>query len=274
MCDYSTVSPKLVPSSTNSSFAQQVSAQLSREGGCADRGLSNSNKVQKVQKVFLKNSETGENLELDKKELRLSRMRKRVFSWASTIADYLPEVGHGRNFRKIMITLTYEKIDDWHPNHIRDYIKELRRRLAASLVAYAWCAELQQRGAVHYHIEVIALKGTKIPMPDKSGMWVWGSSRIETAKSVFYIVTYLKKAYQKMGEFPKGLRIFSVWISPGAISSLALWYFRTSSLPNWFRTKILQITEKIGSKWERAIGGGWFFGSQFFKSPFVFVGFG
>ena len=46
-------------------------------------------------------------------------------------------------------------------------------------------------------------------MPDKSGMWTFGSSNIATAKSYFYICTYLGKEYQKdFDKFPRSARLY------------------------------------------------------------------
>lgn len=233
------------------------------------RGLSNTNKVQTV---CLKNQLTGETFEIDKKAARLSRMRKRIFAWANTVRDYLPNSGVGRGHRKVMITLTYTETDGWEKNHIRNYIKELKRRLGSNLIALAMCAELQERGAVHYHIELICKKGTRIPKPDKSGMWKHGSSRIETARSVFYICSYMKKAYQKEGNFPKGLRMFSVWIAKGAVNSLARWKFRLSSLPTWLIKIIEERKDYQLKKWERLKGGGWLVHDRVYRSPFVITG--
>lgn len=237
----------------------------------ADRGLSNTNKVTVLR---IRNMQTGETLEIDKREARLSRMRRRVFAWANEIKDYLPAYGKGKGARKVMITLTYAGVDDWRPNHIRDYIHNLKRRLGDNLIAYAWVAELQERGAVHYHIELIAKKGTRIPLPDKSGMWKHGMSKIETARTVFYICSYLKKSYQKLGIFPKGLRMYSVWVSSAAITDLARWRMRLSTLPVWLCDKISEMPDKAGEKWSRLVGGGYLFGGRVYKSPYFFMGFG
>ncbi len=194
-----------------------------------NRGLSNSNKVL----MFNKQSRTY--ILLDPKEARLSRMRKRVFAWANAIKADLSD----NRYRKLMITLTYEKVEDWQPLHIRNYVKNLKARLGKNLRALAWCAELQERGAVHYHLELIVYKGTRIPMPDKSGMWHYGSSRIETAKNVFYIASYMKKEYQKMGNFPKGLRMFAVYICKDVIGKLQYWVYKLSVCPEWLRLIVL-----------------------------------
>lgn len=238
-----------------------------------NRGLSNTNKVQKV---FLRNIISGEQIELDRNVIRLSKLRRRVFAWANTVKDYLPAAGKGRGFRKVMITLTYAPDVDWKANHIRDFIKELKRRLDINLVALAWVAELQERGAVHYHVMVIAKKGTRIPMPDKSGMWRYGMSKIETAKSVFYICSYLKKQYQKgLGDnkFPKGLRMYSVYVSKNFFSVASRWFLRLSTLPRWLYEVVIGLSDAYGSSWKRCKFGGWWYADKHYKSPFVLVGF-
>lgn len=236
------------------------------DGGNFDRGLSNTNKVHEV---VLRINETGEYITLDKIECRLSRMRRRVFSWADTLKKYLDDSG---NYRKVMITLTYTGVEDWRPNHIRDYMKALKRKLGKKLIACAWVSELQERGAVHYHIILVCKKGTRVPTPDKSGMWKHGMSRIETAKTIYYLCSYLKKSYQKAGDFPRGLRMYSVWILKEAIELIAHWMMRISSLPKWFAEKVLEFTDHIGEKWERCKGGGWIYAGKFFRSPYAFMG--
>jgi hypothetical protein len=113
------------------------------------------------------------------------------------------------------------------------------------------------RGAVHYHIILVCKKGTRVPIPDKSGMWKHGMSKIETAKTVYYLCSYLKKSYQKEGEFPKGMRMYSVWISKGAVATIAHWMMRISSLPNGLLKKYLnlQITEGKNGKDAKGVVG-------------------
>lgn len=236
------------------------------EDGVADRGLSNINKVRKV---IIKNKKTGKQLSIDVKSARVSKMRRRVFAWAETIKPVLDN----KRYRKVMITLTYKGVDDWRPNHIRDYNKKLKEKLGDKLLSYAWVAELQERGAVHYHMILVVKKGTRIPKPDESGMWSHGHSRIETAKTVFYLCSYLKKKYQKEGEFPKGMRMYGIYIQRGVVSELEYWRFRLSVLPGWFADIIKGLVEFEGFKWSRADGGGWLFANQFFRSPFEIVGF-
>jgi len=170
-----------------------------------------------------------------------------------------------------MLTLTYERGDDWRPNQIRAFMLFVRKKLKGRLHAYAWVAELQRRGAVHYHVLLIVDKGTYIPKPDKGCWWPWGSTRIETAKSPFYIAKYVGKEYQKLGPFPKGMRMFSVWVAEDYITMDDRWFFRLSTLPAWFRQVVLSLPEVYGSRWSRSPGGGWEYNGVVHPSPYELI---
>jgi len=209
------------------------------------------------------NDITGETIEIDKAKMRLARCQRRVHAWANLLSDYTKDTA---NYRVVMITLTYANIEDWRAGHIRAFMYVARRQLKSKLIAYAWVAELQKRGAVHYHVLLVCKRGANIPQPDKAGWWVMGSTRIETAKSMFYIVTYTGKEYQKVGKFPKGLRLFAVWASEKVLNGIARFIFKLTAIPAWLRAKILD-TGNLGGKIKRVYGGGWRYDEKFYKSP-------
>jgi hypothetical protein len=236
---------------------------------------------------YLVNRTTGEFSPLDPKQGRLSHLWRRCHTWATVLKAYLRRVGQG--YRLAMLTLTYHGLDydtgqplpdfGWQPNHIRDFMKKLRYALRDRLLAYAWVAELQQRGAVHYHVLVLVRAGTPIPYPDQAGWWPHGSTRVETARTVFYIMKYAQKG-QFVDEnggylvFPKGLRLFSVWIGQDVISTTARWYFRTSAWPQWLVNVLLEFY--TGAIPRRRVGGGWTIedeeaGEVVLNSPWSFV---
>jgi hypothetical protein len=110
-----------------------------------------------------------------------------------------------------MITLTIARVEDYSPGMIRDYIKNLKYRLGKDLYGFAWVAELQKRGAIHYHLMVMVPKYIRVPMPDTSGMWEWGSSKVEKAKTAYYLCVYIGKERQKeLSRYPKSCRTYAV----------------------------------------------------------------
>lgn len=139
--------------------------------------------------------------------VRLSKMRARVGAWAKVVDSY--RAAHGGQL--VMVTLTYRGADDYRPGHIGSYLLLLRNYLQSGLIGWAWVSELQRRGAVHYHLVALIEDGARIPKPDDSGMWPHGMSRVERAKTAFYLLTYTGKERQKdLGRYPKGCRLYGV----------------------------------------------------------------
>lgn len=231
-------------------------------GEAAPRGLSNINKVSSVDisrsGFRLYNKHTGQVIEVDPAKSRVRRLQKRVFALANALSGYLEQKRD--DYRLVMYTLTYVGVNDWRPNHIREFMLGLRKAAGKGLKAYAWVAELQARGAVHYHVLVLVRRGTSLPMPDKSGLWPYGLTKTETARTVFYICRYAGKEYQKVGRFPKGLRMFAVWVSKDMALDLARWVsFRLSALPTWLGDKLKEQFDRTGQAVHarRRVGGGW-----------------
>ena len=141
-------------------------------------------------------------------ELRLDTMLRRIRGWVRTIEG----MGRERRLRLIMVTLTYDpKRCEYGAGDIREYVKFLKRKVRG-LVGWAWVAETHRDGRIHYHMLVAVEAGTRFPMPDKpGGGWPYGASRVATARSPWYLVTYLGKEYQKdLERLPKGLRLYGV----------------------------------------------------------------
>lgn len=201
----------------------------------------------------LVNTRTGESIWFDAHQARLSRMRRRVHAWSQAMSDlYRP-----KQTRLVMITLTYEEVEAWRPKHISEYMKRLREKLDDELLAYAWVGEMQERGAVHYHMYILVQSGADVPRPDESGMWVHGSSRIETGRSPFYMVKYVGKEYQKHG-YPKGMRMFAVGIRKDAIPLYLMHRFKMSTLPKWLRGEVEKLgVVALGLMPKPSPGGGW-----------------
>jgi hypothetical protein len=98
---------------------------------------------------------------------------------------------------------------------------------------YVWVAELQQRGALHYHALLWLPRGLSLPKPEKKGWWPHGSTRIEWArKPAGYLVKYASKLDSKVGlGFPPGARLHG----KGGLEELGRSVSRWFNLPHWAR---------------------------------------
>ena len=138
--------------------------------------------------TILINRGTNKVMVLDNFKVRYNRMRKRIADWVE-ILNPLPDIMF------VMLTLTYAPEYQWEPNHVREFMLSYKKVLGENLLAYAWVAELQKRGAVHYHIMLVVPEylsiGDDLPYPDEAGLWSYGFTRIERARTPFYLVTYL-----------------------------------------------------------------------------------
>lgn len=164
---------------------------------------------------------------LDPARVRYNHMRTRIAAWANVLNQY-------SDTQLVMVTLTYAPEHTWEPNHIKVFMRSMKHTLQDRLWAYAWVAELQKRGAVHYHVMLVvpsgSIIGEDVPYPDDAGLWPYGFTRTEAARTVFYLVTYLGKEYQKdFSAFPKGIRAFAVYIR----NSDAKRELRYQSLPEY-----------------------------------------
>lgn len=177
---------------------------------CAPRG-SAAHKAQPLGLVFneTKRTQPGERLEINTQAKRIKRMRTAVEHSARMI-DFSC-VGGGRRWNKKFLTLTYADVDGWEPGHIRDFSQRLRmwcKRRGLPLRA-VWVSELQQRGAVHYHMVVWLPRGYMIPKPDRVGWWQYGMTNVKTVKNpTAYIAKYASKTGQdEAARYPKGARM-------------------------------------------------------------------
>jgi hypothetical protein len=163
-----------------------------------------------------------------------------------------------------MVTLTYRDVSGWSPRHVSEFLQRVRVWLKrrGHTFRYVWVAELQQRGAVHYHVLVWLPRGLTLPKPDKQGWWTHGSTNICWArKPVGYLCKYASKLESKAGEdFPPGARLHG----RGGLDELravSAWW----SLPGWAR-ELFGVADQV----RRAVGGGLVSRrtGAFFPSPF------
>lgn len=146
-------------------------------------------------------------------ERRIKRLKRSI--WA---AGHLLAMAASEHRLSVcwFVTLTYVGVDDWQPQHIARAIRRFRRWCRAQDLPcrYAWVAELQRRGAVHYHLLAWLPVGTTMPHWDldrgKRTWWPHGMSNTQPAKAgVGYLMKYLSKLHE-LYRFPKGLRLYGM----------------------------------------------------------------
>ena len=173
-------------------------------------------------------------------ERRVKRLKKSV--WASGHLHGIANTGH-RPPVVWFVTLTYRGVSDWQAEHIKRAIDGFRTWCKARKVQcrYTWVAELQGRGAVHYHLLAWLPVGVRMPKWDRrtvtpSGArracwWPHGMTNRQPAKAG---VGYLMKYLSKLGEltrFPKGLRLYGIGGLNQQGRAVRAWY----NLPEWVK---------------------------------------
>jgi hypothetical protein len=173
-------------------------------------------------------------------ERRIKRLKRSV--WASGHLHGLAENG-SRPAVPWFVTLTYKGVSDWTAKHIAQAMQAFRNWCQQKGVAcrYTWVAELQNRGAVHYHLLAWLPVGLRMPHWDRAtrkakggerpAFWPHGMTNTEIAKSG---VGYLMKYLSKLGEltiFPKGLRLYGI----GGLNQIGKNVRRWFNLPEWVK---------------------------------------
>lgn len=170
-------------------------------------------------------------IEIDPILTRMRRMTRSVLTAARMHEFELLNKRH----RTAMLTLTYREVYGWNPKHISELLQRIRvwvgRR--GHDFRYVWVAEMQQRGALHYHVLIWLPRGLTLPKPDKQGWWTHGSTRIEWArKPAGYLAKYASKLDSKAGiGFPCGARLHGRGGLGEFGRSVAQWF----NLPQWAR---------------------------------------
>ena len=215
----------------------------------------------------------------------MKRMRYNVIA-SSTMLNADATRG-GFRIEPVMITLTYQRVDQPRPEDVRTFIDHIRKwmKRRGETFRYAWVGELQKRGALHYHIVIWMPHGMRLPKPDvfrqlqrgpmgpgdigpqpHTAWWPHGWSRIEKARNaVGYIAKYaskLKSSINYSGQtIPRGFRIFGIGGLDSEDRSKRSW----CNLPGWLRDRTVP-----DDRCKRIIGGGWVERStgDYWPSPF------
>jgi len=194
-------------------------------------------------------------------ERRIKRLKRSV--WASGHLHGMADNG----FRPSVcwfVTLTYKPGIEWSKEHLGASVQGYRNWCQSRKVPcrYTWVAELQSRGAVHYHLLAWLPRGVRMPMWDRrtatargkerKAFWSYGMTNRQVAKSG---VGYLMKYLSKLGEFtrfPKGLRLYGI----GGLNSVGRDVRRWFNLPEWVKNEygVGEILRRTGGLVVRATG--------------------
>lgn len=163
---------------------------------------------------------------------RLRRMKRRVCK-AANIHDLSDTTG----LRPALITLTYRPGVEWSPRQISDCLRLCRKwcKRRGFTFRYVWTAELQSRGAVHYHlVGWFPDSGShRPPFFDKRQWWPHGMTQAEWARNaVGYIVKYASKIASK-DRLPQGARMHG----SGGFTKDERAHLKHHGLPTWLRDR-------------------------------------
>lgn len=191
----------------------------------------------------------GQSVIVDTAATRLFRLKKGVMTTARLVNDRLR--GAPVRWVPLMLTLTYADKDAWRPDHISAFIDRLNKygKRRGVKFPYVWVAELQKRGAVHYHVLVWIPARLRVPKPDRQGWWHHGSTNVKRVRNaVGYVAKYASKLESKGGKFPKGLRLHGIGGLIDHERNVVAW---------WKLPKDLRQGAEGSCRWRRAVGGGW-----------------
>lgn len=229
-----------------------AAVEASRSDAAAVTGLvSNATKV----------TPTRLRIQIDRDANRVKRMRRAVGHSARLL--HFDATGDHTRYRKTFITLTYRDADGWEPGHMGQFVRRLREwcKRRGIKCRFVWVAELQQRGALHYHLLTWIPRKFMVPKPDKRGWWTHGSSNIKEAQNaVSYIAKYASKTTtQQSVRYPGGARMHGC----GGLDAEPRRHIRYWQAPLWVRDAL------TGRADIRKVNGGYCdkFTGEFLASP-------
>jgi hypothetical protein len=202
-------------------------------------------------------------IRLDVHAKRLKRMRTTVGHAARLIHFDAHTERHCQRWNLKFLTLTYAEPDAWEAGHFAAFRKAMREWCARRGVRlrYVWVAELQSRGALHYHVVVWLPKGKYLPRADSQGWWPHGATNIVTAHSpIGYITKYASKTTpDHLNRYPKGARM----CGHGGLPAEGRRHIRYWNAPVWVRDALsgrADIRKVTGGYCDRITG-------EFLASP-------
>jgi len=204
-----------------------------------------------------------EKVEVHREAQRIKRMKTSVSQAARLLHFDAHTERHAQRWNLKFITLTYADADGWEPGHFAAFRMAMwqwcKRR--GVRLRFVWVAELQERGALHYHVVVWLPKGKYLPHADACGWWPHGSTNIVTAHSpIGYITKYASKTKPAhCAGYPKGARM----CGHGGLPPEGRRHIRYWQAPFWVRDALsgrADIRKVVGGYMDKFTG-------EFLPSP-------
>lgn len=140
------------------------------------------------------------------RKARVKNLQRTVYN----VGTGVEESFKNKKMKPWLFSLTYRDVNGWKPEHITIFLNRVRAHLARRQfkLTYVWVAELQKRGALHYHVIIWLPSGFRLPKVGRSGWWPHGFTDQKMAeKGVGYLMKYISKDETKH-KYPKGVRIY------------------------------------------------------------------
>lgn len=149
--------------------------------------------------------------------------------------------------RAIALTLTYRDSTAFSPKHISNFMDHLRRTLKRTghILPYTWV--LEYAGQLHYHLILWLPRSFTLPPAKLSKWWPWGSTWVETCRSVGAWAKYIAK-FDGTTKLPKGARLYGY----GGLDEAGKTAVLRAALPRWLLALL-----PAHNRARRHPGGGW-----------------
>ena len=173
-----------------------------------------------------------------------------------------------KKFRAKLLTLTFaSNLASWEVERaiqmFLDAVRHWAKRQGVEVYAYFWTAEVQERGALHYHILLLGLPF--ISKEQLGGWWSYGFIDVRAVDDIGRAFKYLAKYLWKWGHLAGEPDNLPDWWFLFSINSKRRYGFSkwftlppAERIPRWLKD-ILQGNDALDQlrKAGRAKGGGW-----------------
>lgn len=185
---------------------------------------------------------------MDPLSMRPAKLKKLIPLVAShheeTVAEIERKMGRSQ-FRRLFVTLTYARNTRGDPRDVSkllDCIRKWLTRQALPMVEYLWVAELQKRGALHYHLMLWLPKHLHLPKLDRRGWWRHGMTQVQTARNpVGYLAKYASKCgADDLKKLRKGTRLYGY----GGVPAHRREALRRRRMARWARKAVFEREDR------------------------------